>query len=414
MTIEYSPTATVLGANDLSVYVVYDAVHVADPKFRYICQVFDGATELAKLKQLPNSSNAGVFDVHRIVSDYVKQDENIHGSAMFTNFTTAFKPITLKFGYEYAATAVDQPIEYLNQVSTTASWVNAQFEGISASYGNGTNAQFIPGNPLYPPSDTAKFASVLPNVAYVQVGDYGTLSLINLGYIGARYLYVQYFSGTTALNSHHFTVPTNSTAANRFVYIGAYPANLEAQTINTSMRPSANTGWTHYTVVLKSQTLPSSPKVSQTYTFYLDEACKYAYTRFAFWNQYGGWDYVNFRNAIRAKAQSEQQRYESVGGNWFNAGPSIPFARATYQGGMQTTNAVMRKSYTASTGFYEEEYNDVFLTLLNSPRVLRYDSGNWIPVVMNTNQLNVKTVLNDKLVEYEFEFQDGKYEMQLR
>lgn len=408
MTIEYSPTADVLGANDLAVYVVYDALHVSDPKFRYICQVFDGATELAKLKQLPNSSNAGVFDVHRIVSDYVKQDENIHGSAMFTNFTTAFKPITLKFGYEYAATAVDQPVEYLNQINTTASWVNAQFEGIEAPYGGGLNSTYIPDG------TTKKFASVLPTSIYALVKDYGTFSLINTGYTGARYLFVQYFSGTTALNSHHFTIPATSTAANKFVYIGAYPNNLETQTINTSMRPSANAGWTHYTLVLKSGTLTGSPKVSQTYTIYLDEECKYDYTRFAFWNQYGGWDYVNFRNAIRAKAQSEQQRYESIGGNWFNAGPSIPFARATYQGGMQTTNAVMRKTYTVATGFYDESYNPVFLNLLNSPRVLRYSLGNWIPVVMNTNQIDVKTVLNDKLVEYEFEIQDGKYEMQLR
>lgn len=408
MTIEYSPSADVLGANDLSVYVVYDATHVTNPKFRYICQVFDGATELAKLKQLPNSSNAGVFDVHRIVSDYVKQDENIHGSAMFTTFTTAFKVVTLKFGYEYAATATDQPVEYLNQVSTTANWVNAQFEGIAITYGQGVNSTYIPNG------ITKKFASVLPTAVYAQANDYGTLSLINTGYTGARYAFVQYFSGTLTLNSNHFTVPATSTAANKFVYLGLYPANLEAQTINTSMRPSANAGWTHYTVVLKSGTLSSSPKMSQTYTFYLDEECKYGYTRFAFWNQYGGWDYVNFRNAIRAKGRSQQQRYESVGGNWFNAGPSIPFARATYQGGMQTTNAILRKSYTAATGYYEEEYNEVFLTLLNSPRVLRYDSGNWIPVVMNTNQLDVKTVLNDKLVEYEFEFEDGKYDMQLR
>lgn len=408
MTIEYSPTATVLGTNDFAVYVVYDAAHVSDPKFRYICQVFDGTTELAKLKQLPNSSNAGVFDVHRIISDYVKQDENIHGSAMFTGFTTAYKFVTLKFGYEYAATAVDQPVEYLNIVNTTCNWVNAQFEGIEAPYGGGLNATYIPDGA------TKKFASVLPTTVYAQVKDLGTFSLINTGYTGSRYLYIEYFSGSTALNSHHFTIPTTGTFANKFVYIGAYPANLEAQTIDTSMRPSANAGWTHYTLVLKSGILSSSDKMSQTYTIYLDEECKYNYTRFAFWNQYGGWDYVNFRNAIRAKAQSEQQRYEAVGGNWFNAGPSVPFARATYQGGMQTTNTILRKTYNVATGFYDESYNEVFLTLLNSPRVLRFSLGNWIPVVMNTNRLDVKTVLNDKLVEYEFEIQDGKYAMQLR
>lgn len=408
MTIEYAPTADILGANDLAVFVVYDATHVSDPKFRYICQVFDGATEVAKLKQLPNSSNAGVFDVHRIVSDYVRQDENIHNAAMFTNFTKAYKPVTLKFGYEYAATATDQPVEYLNQVSTTKPWVNAQFEGISASYGGGVNDTYLPTGL------TKKFASVLPTTIYAQVKDYGTLSLINTGYTGSRYLFVQYFSGTTALNSHHFTIPATATDANKFVYIGAYPNNLELQTIDTAMRPSANAGWTHYTLVLKSGTLSGSPKMSQTYTVYLDEECKYEYTRFAFWNQYGGWDYLNFRNAIRAKAQSERQRFESVGGNWFNAGPSIPFARATYEGGMQTTNAVMRKNYVVASGYYDEIYNEVFLTLFNSPRVLRYSLGQWIPVVINTSQLDVKTVLNDKLVEYEFEIQDGKYEMQLR
>ena len=408
MTINYQPSHSILGANDLAVYVVYDGVNVTDPKFRYICQVFEGTTELAKLKQLPNSANAGVFDIHRIVSDYVYQDEGIHASAMFTGFTKACKFITIKFGFESAPTANDEPVEYLDEISTTATFVNAQFEQVYSPYDQGINDTYIPD------STTSKFASILPTEIYAQVKDYGTVTLINTGYSGSRYVYIQYFSGNTALNSHHFQVPTTGTFANKLQYIGIYPNNLEAQTINTSMRPSANAGWTHYTVVLKSATLPSSPKMSQTYTVFLDEECKYPYTRLAFWNSLGGWDYINFRNALKPRVKVSQQNYDSIGGNWFQAGPGVPYARAVNDGGTRVTNSELESSYVASSGFYEESYNAVFKDLLLSPRILRYDLGRWIPVVLTTRDLEIQTELNDKLIQYDFEFRDGKRTKELR
>jgi hypothetical protein len=408
MTINYQPSHTILGANDLAVYVVYDGTNVSDPKFRYICQVFDGLTELAKLKQLPNSADAGVFDIHRIVSDYVQQDEGIHGSAMFTGFTKAYKEITIKFGYESAATATDEPVEVLNVISTTDIFVNAQFEQVYSPYDGGINDTFIPDGA------TSKFASILPTEIYAQVKDYGTVTLVNAGYTGLRYVYIQYFSGNTALNSHHFTVPATSTAANKLQYIGIYPANLQDQTINTSMRPSANAGWTHYTVVLKSGTLPSSPKMSRTYTVFLDEECKYEYTRLAFWNSLGGWDYINFRNATKPKVKVSKQDYDTIGGNWFQAGPGVPYARSANDGGTRTVNTEMESSYSISSGFYEQSYNAVFKDLLLSQRILRYELGNWIPTVMNTKDLEIQTQLNDKLIQYDLEIRDGKRTFQLR
>ena len=74
-TLEQSTTG-VQGVADELIYVVKDSTNTGELNYRYVCVITDGATELLRLKQLPNNASAAVFNIQSIVSNYVEQDES--------------------------------------------------------------------------------------------------------------------------------------------------------------------------------------------------------------------------------------------------------------------------------------------------------------------------------------------------
>ena len=84
-----------------------------------------------------------------------------------------------------------------------------------------------------------------------------------------------------------------NTDKERLIYFGCGTANLEAQTVNTSARPSNFTNYAKYRIAVLNN---SGTVVSENYTFVLqDTSCKgFKTRRLAFRNSLGCWDYFNF------------------------------------------------------------------------------------------------------------------------
>ena len=76
-------------------------------------------------------------------------------------------------------------------------------------------------------------------------------------------------------------------------------------------------------------------------------------------------------------------------------------------------NVVGKESITLSSGFLSEEYNEVFKQMLLSEKVwiTNYINGveQILPLNIKTSNITYKTSLNDKLVEYTFDF-DNSYD----
>jgi hypothetical protein len=74
-------------------------------------------------------------------------------------------------------------------------------------------------------------------------------------------------------------------------------------------------------------------------------------------------------------------------------------------------NVVGKESITLSSGFLSEEYNEVFKQMMLSEKVWVTnitDKGEQVlPINVKTSNITYKTSLNDKLVEYTFDFDNS-------
>jgi hypothetical protein len=129
----------------------------------------------------------------------------------------------------------------------------------------------------------------------------------------------------------------------------------------------------------------------QTKLVTLDE-CKHTPTKVSFINRFGViQDLVFFKKRID-NIDTDKESYKT---NVLQQGNYYP-----HIGQNQTIRKESKRSVTLNTGFYSEEFNTVFEQLQNS---LHY----WIddePAVLEGSTFNVKTRVNDKLINYTFDF----------
>jgi len=120
--------------------------------------------------------------------------------------------------------------------------------------------------------------------------------------------------------------------------------------------------------------------------------CKYTPVKVSFINRFGViQDLVFFKKRIDS-IDTDKESYKT---NVLQQGNYYP-----HIGQNQTIRKESKRSVTLNTGFYPEEFNTVFEQLQNS---LHY----WIddePAVLEGSSFNVKTRVNDKLINYTFDF----------
>jgi len=123
----------------------------------------------------------------------------------------------------------------------------------------------------------------------------------------------------------------------------------------------------------------------------LDE-CKHTPTKVSFINRFGVIQDLVFFKKRTDNIDTDKESYKT---NVLQQGNYYP-----HIGQNQTIRKESKRSVTLNTGFYSEEFNTVFEQLQNS---LHY----WIddePAVLEGSSFNVKTRVNDKLINYTFDF----------
>jgi hypothetical protein len=118
ITIESEPTDRAPVYSDLT-YVV-STTNEAQANFRFIAVVKDGSGNIiAKLKApiLYNSTDKGVFNLSRILQNYVTYDFTLN-TLQPTTCLNSYIAYSVEFGEEYGTT----PAEYLNLASDTGKW----------------------------------------------------------------------------------------------------------------------------------------------------------------------------------------------------------------------------------------------------------------------------------------------------
>lgn len=133
--------------------------------------------------------------------------------------------------------------------------------------------------------------------------------------------------------------------------------------------------------------------ITNLYTFNTEkiEECRYTPVVCSFINRYGGWEFLTFfkqqTNNISVKGTDYKVLQSTINYN-------------TAIGQNQRFNLNGRQSIKLNTGFVDENYSELITDLLLSQTVLLDDK----PVTLKTPGSDLKTVLKDRMINYEIDF----------
>jgi len=135
------------------------------------------------------------------------------------------------------------------------------------------------------------------------------------------------------------------------------------------------------------------------------QECKYEPKKVTFINKFGVLQDIYFFKKSVEKMNVKKESYKSN----ILSGSTYDRSNHVYT----DFNVVGKESITLSSGFLSEEYNEVFKQMMLSERVwitnINDDGEQVLPINVKTSNITYKTSLNDKLVEYTFDF-DKSYD----
>ena len=128
----------------------------------------------------------------------------------------------------------------------------------------------------------------------------------------------------------------------------------------------------------------------------IDE-CKYTPYRLTFVNKFGALQSVWMfkRSDVSMSVESEDYR------SFLYSSGSYDTSNHQYR----NFNTMGRESISLNSGFYPESYNEVFRQLHLSEKVWIYYDSKILPVNIKSKELAFKTQVNEKLIDYKFEFE---------
>ena len=434
------------GSYDDLIFVVKDTTNTAAPKYRYACSVnIDGATvanSKAILRQLPNNADCAVFNPRIVAAQFVKPDENkwflgqSAGNLLSTN-TSAFKTVTLQFGYQKALSASLEPVLSLfSQFDKEVQLVSGNFTLPTSTVIETTDSDsYIPNdaNALFL-SDTPLVGGVYKNYVVYDTGktNWATLAFINTTDSDAAYISIRYYNGSTVLSQNTFAneaanggaTPSTVTAdTQRLLYLGVGTANFNGQSGTYSPAHSSNAGWTHYDIILSdNQGDPYANAVSATYRFERLDCNKFQqagdFYTLHWWNSKGGLDSLVFNGKSELSQNIRRTEYREIGGNSYNADGqgAGAYSKYSYEGGKTQSSSVTTTTFRLNTAFGNPAtLSPLMMSLMNSERVYMTGSDNYgtnstgsdknkaVRVMVQDGSFQRKTSVNDGLTSYELQ-----------
>lgn len=138
--------------------------------------------------------------------------------------------------------------------------------------------------------------------------------------------------------------------------------------------------------------------VLATYIFKAECETKYIPIRIDYINKYGAWDFITFFKAKTENWEVKNKEYQLLP-NDVNYNP--------LRGESKAFNYEVKQSIKVNTGWVEEYYNELIKDLMVSETILLYDyeTETQKPVKLKTMTTDLKTSLQDKMINYQIEFE---------
>ena len=134
------------------------------------------------------------------------------------------------------------------------------------------------------------------------------------------------------------------------------------------------------------------------------EECKYEPKKFTFINKFGALQDIYF---FKKQVNKMDVTKESYNANTLSS--TYTYNRSVHT--KRDFNIKAKESFTFSSGYLSEEYNEVFKQMMLSEKVwitnITDTEEQVLPINVKTSNITYKTSLNDRLVEYTIEFENS-------
>jgi hypothetical protein len=231
-----------------------------------------------------------------------------------------------------------------------------------------------------------------PTTQSVIIDNIGT-SAVFVGNVGQTIPTRIVYSGSTGNGAYALA----SSTGNSNTLVATFP-NAPAQ----SGFPLSSIGLSQYTL----QPYSGSVALGQPVLYNIVCQQKYPNIRIKWKNRFGQFDYLNFDMVNRQSMSTSKRSYQPQIGSFTQRTLSYN------EYDTQTLNYVVDANQTIScnTNWLSEDYNDILKQLLVSDEIywMQYNTNAVKPLTIVTSNIQFKTGVVDKLIQYQFDFQFGQ------
>lgn len=372
ITVHQSPEPNSPAYNDLLYLMSESSGSVySQPNFKYIADVFVNSNKIARLKSpiYPNSTNKGVFNIGRLIENFVTYDWNINDTTA-SGCPNSYIGYQVKFGYEYSTGSTSPIIEASGLTTVTGNAYNMALDPI-------TFANFDEDTYLLK-SNTAKFlTSNRSKRIYSDQKDW---------------IYFWKGDANSVLITYYPSATPN-------------PILLSGLTDKVIRIPivSIPSGTTYLTI----QAQQSGTNKSELYRIDIKEGCsKYGNNDVYFLNRYGAIESFRFNMVRKDKHSISRKQYKQnpyqLSGNTYTYETSARSNSNFYTESKQTT--------TLNSDWITESESKWLKELIQSPIIWMLDDGILKAVNIVNSDYEVKYQVNEKMfninIQVEHSFTD--------
>jgi hypothetical protein len=353
-------------------------VNLTSQSFQYIGELYywtgsvlnSGSSDYT-ISKYPNTSNVGIFDLNRIINSTLT-DLLQQNSSNVVYFATDFYTQYLSGSIYVTGSHVKSNVyKALDGYGVFPEPIGAELNTLSTHYPLLTNG---------PVTQSAFLDN--KGASGVAVGELG-------GTIATKVVY------TSNLGSADYPVSGNTTTSGQ---IATYPIG-PAQ----SGFPLSTAGLDWYTIQAYNSTTPLGSPIR--YEIVCEQ--KYPNVRIKWKNRFGQFDWFNFNMVNKQSIQTTKRTYQPTLGTWEGS----TFSYQSYDSAMLDYIVDTKQTLQVNTNWLEQDYNDIFKQLLVSDEIY------WVyneatsalrPLTIATSNIEFKTGVVDKLIQYSFEFNLGQ------
>lgn len=139
----------------------------------------------------------------------------------------------------------------------------------------------------------------------------------------------------------------------------------------------------------------------QSVTLTLEEVCepKYDFLDVVFYNKYGALQIMPFHKKSMISMDSNSESYKR---NLMDFVNDPTYNKEKHS--IRQFHVTGKEKIQMNTGFIDESFNEVIRQLMLSEQVWVYDGTEVKPIILDTKSVQFKTSVNDKLINYTFDF----------